>query len=127
MQVSANLIYFEPHPRALAFLRAVETYLDRKFAEPHLWMADQAALFRGLCLTTAQDGSVPTFNDPVIAGGAVFPDCLVGSHILEEGVRRKKRTLGDGLGVAIDPVSLKPVWHTLPSGAEPPTAAPVPV
>lgn len=108
MQVSAAFLALRPGDRADAFLRPLETYLARKFQEPHLWMLDQGALFRAVCLAHGAGRPVATVSSLGLPTALVFPDCLVGPHILDETTRRGRRSLGRSVGLSFDPVTFKP-------------------
>lgn len=112
-RISAAFLYVRNSAGGRRFLARTAAYLMRKLAEDPVWMIDQAALLRTVCLLGsdgAGSGRFGDVNDPAPgAPGGLLPS-LVEDHLLPEAVRRAGREPFGRRPLTFTP-ALKPVWQ----------------
>jgi len=113
-QISAAFLFARNSAAGRRFLRRNAAYLVRKLATDPIWMVDQAALYRTVCLTRDDPGRIADINGLLEAppGGRIdLRGSLVGDHLLSEETRQDGRA-PFGVRPLEFTAELKPLYET---------------
>jgi hypothetical protein len=109
-RIAAAFLFIRNSAAGRRFLHRNSAYLIRKLAQDPIWMIDQAALFRSVCLSRGDSGRIADLGVRLERGFDLRAS-LVEAHIMPEESRRSGRA-PFGVCPVTFTAALKPVYQT---------------